>query len=138
MVIPSHDDMDRDLRLLTQQQEKLVAELQKAAAVGDGEDGDVPLYDSEMEERVAQLNIDENDKQRVIAVSARLFSAPACDVIVVIDVKCVVLCFQAMKDCARTSATRANKLREQLRRRQERSAQRALKGVENLSGSLIS
>ena len=93
MVIPSHDEMDRDLRLLTQQQEKLVAELQKAAAVGDGQDGDVPLYDSEMEERVAQLNIDENDKQRVIAVSLRLFSAPAYDVIVIFDVNCVVLCF---------------------------------------------
>ena len=68
MVIPSHDEMDRDLRLLTQQQEKLVAELQKVAAVGDGQDGDVPLYDSEMEERVRQLDIDASDKERVIAV----------------------------------------------------------------------
>ena len=38
-----------------------------------------------------------------------------------------------MKDSARASATRADKLREQLRRRQERNAQRAVKGVENLS-----
>ena len=32
MVIPPHDEMDRDLRLLTQQQEKLMAEMQKTAA----------------------------------------------------------------------------------------------------------
>ena len=43
MVIPSHDEMDRELRVLTQQQEKLLAELQKTAAEEDKVDA--PLYD---------------------------------------------------------------------------------------------
>ena len=66
VVIPGHDEMDRDLRLLTQQQEKLMAEMQKTAA--DDDNDDVALYDAEMEEKVASLGLDSDKQQAVILV----------------------------------------------------------------------
>ena len=66
VVIASHDEMDRDLRLLTQQQEKLMAEMQKTAA--DEDNDDVALYDAEMEQKVAALGLDSDKEREVIQV----------------------------------------------------------------------
>ncbi|CAH1789583.1 unnamed protein product [Owenia fusiformis] len=53
MYIPTHDELDHDLKLLTQQQEKLLAEMRLAAA----QQNDNVDIDPEMEERIRALRL---------------------------------------------------------------------------------
>ena len=106
MAIPTHSELDKDLLLLAQQQEKLLADMLKAAAeesVDDGRD-----IDAEMEARIRHLN-------------SRLGGR---------EVEAVKL----MKDSGSQTDRRTQDMKKKLRARKDRHRkQKDLKDLENLS-----
>merc|ERR550532_579983 len=102
--VPSHDDMDRDLRLLAQQQEKLLAELAKANA--EQNNASLPKYDADMEERIKAMRLSRDTEQRMVA---------------------------AMKLQSNNVSKQEDKLRKLLASRRERGRKRDPKGLENLT-----
>ena len=102
--VPSHDDMDRELRLLAQQQEKLLAQMQKAAAEQNNKS--LPGYDVDMEQRIKAMRLGK-DKEQLMIASMKLHSSNV--------------------------AKQEQKLKDLLNSRKNRGRKRDPKGLENLT-----
>ena len=66
MTIPSHGELDRDLRQLAQEQEKLAAEMQRKKA--EQEAKALEGYNKEMEERIKSLHLDPTKESELLKV----------------------------------------------------------------------
>ena len=64
MTIPTHDELDLDLRRLAHEQEQQLATLERAAAEENVKDA--PLMDEEMEARIKSLNLDSNQEKELL------------------------------------------------------------------------
>ncbi len=104
MTIGSHDELDADMRRLAQEQEKLLAQLQKATAE---EEAKEPAgWDEEMESRIRALHLGGGKEQEIIDIMKNKFEA---------------------------SRNKTQSMRDRLKARKNRSRQREVKGMDKLS-----
>ncbi len=64
ITIPSHDKMDRELRLLAQQQEKMLAEMRRVRAEQD--DKERPEYEKDIEKRIRKMGLGDEKETELI------------------------------------------------------------------------
>ena len=102
--LQSYDELDHDLRRLAQEQEKLLAEMQLAAA--ENEASGAMEWDPEMESRIRALHLEGAKEQELI---------------------------DYMKKRVQDKNRKANLLKEKLKARKDRSRKKDLKSIEHLT-----